>query len=203
MILDWPHCCNVRDLADLRAAHGRRIRAGALLRSDHHDRLTAAAIEAVRSSTVSRIVDLRRPRECERYPSPFARDAVYRQVSMLDDVLGYEPPPDSYAPMLDHNRRRIGAAFRAVAEAPPGGVVVHCHAGRDRTGVLVALLLTVAGVAPRDVADDYALTDGCCPAAMLNTLAHLEQRYDGITPYLIGAGVDAAHLDAVRARLLH
>jgi protein tyrosine/serine phosphatase len=41
--------------------------------------------------------------------------------------------------MLDHNRERIGTAFRAVAEAPPGRVVVHCRSGRDRTGVLVAL----------------------------------------------------------------
>ena len=40
--------------------------------------------------------------------------------------------------LLDHNKERVAAAFRAVAEAPPGGVLVHCHSGRDRTGVLVA-----------------------------------------------------------------
>jgi hypothetical protein len=202
VILDWPDCRNVRDLGGLTTVDGGRIRAGALLRSDDHDRLTVAAIEAVRGSAVSRIVDLRWAWECERYPSPFAGDSIYRHAPLLNDVLDYDPPPDTYGPMLDRNRPRIGAAFRAVGEAPPGGVVVHCRAGKDRTGVLVALLLTVAGVAPQEVADDYAVTDACSPAAMLNTLAHIERRYGGSVPYLIGVGVEPELLDAVRARLL-
>jgi len=201
-ILDWPDCRNVRDLGGLPAMDGRRIRARVLVRSDNHDRLTAASVRAVRGSAVSRIVDLRWARECAKSPSPFAEDLFYRHVPMLNDVLDYDPPPDTYAPMLDHNQRRVGAAFRAVAEAPPGCVVVHCHSGRDRTGVLVALLLTVAGVSARDVADDYALTDGCSATAMLNTLEHLEQRYGGTGMYLARTGVEPELLDAVRARLV-
>lgn len=202
MILDWPDCSNVRDLGGLTTVDQREVRPGALLRSDKHDLLTPVAIQAVRNSAVSRIVDLRWGWECERHPSPFARDSSYRHVPMLNDVRDYEPPPDTYGPMLDHNQRRIGAAFRAVAEAPPGCVVVHCHAGKDRTGVLVALLLTMAGVGPQEVADDYALTDGCSPSVMLNTLAHIERQHDGVASYLIGAGVELELLGAVRARLL-
>jgi len=199
---DWPDCRNARDVGGLLGADGRRVRAGALVRSDDHHRLTSAGVGAVRASGVARIVDLRWAWECQRYPSPFVGDAAYRNVPMLADVLPYEPPPDSYAPMLDHNRRRIASAFRAVAQAPPGGVVVHCRSGRDRTGVLVGLLLAVAGVGPAEIAADYARTDGCSPAAMLNTLAYAEQHYGGAKSYLIGGGIEAPLLDAVRTRLL-
>lgn len=76
-------------------------------------------------------MDLRWAWECAAGPSPFAGDDIYQHAPMLNDVLTYALPPDTYAPMLDHNRPRIGL-----------------------------LLLTVAGVAAQDVADDYALTGG-------------------------------------------
>ncbi|GHJ48027.1 protein-tyrosine-phosphatase [Catellatospora sp. TT07R-123] len=202
MILDWPDCVNARDVGGLPTVDGGRVRDGALLRSDRHDRMTEATVRAVRAAGVNRILDLRWSWECAEFPSPFAGDDRYRHTPLLNDVLDYVPPPDGYVPMLDHNQARIGAAFRAVAEAPPGAVLIHCHSGRDRTGVLVALLLRVAGVGEEDVAADYALTDRCAPAPMLKTLAHLEQRHGGAEAYLAGAGVTAAELDAVRARLL-
>jgi protein-tyrosine phosphatase len=198
----WPDCRNVRDVGGLVGADGRPVRAGALVRSDDHHHLTPMTVRAVRDSGVARIVDLRWAWECRQYPSPFAGDPVYRHVPMLADVLAYDPPPDTYAPMLDHNRERIAAAFSAVAQAPPGGVVVHCRSGRDRTGVLVGLLLAVAGVTPDDIAADYARTEGCSPLPMLNTLAHAEIRYGGAAPYLIGSGVEPQLVDAVRTRLL-
>ena len=201
MNLDWSGCRNVRDLGGLPTLDGRRIRAAALVRSDKHDHLTAAAIQAVRAGGIGCVLDLRWSRECEAHPSPFVDDAFYRHVPMLNDVLDYAPPPDTYAPMLDHNRQRIGAAFRAVADAPPGGVVVHCHAGKDRTGVLVALLLTVAGVGAHTIAEDYARTDACSAQTMLNTLAHLDRHYGGAASYLTEAGVAAEALSAVRDRL--
>jgi protein-tyrosine phosphatase len=200
--LDWRDCRNARDVGGLVGADGGRIRVGALVRSDDHHRLTPTTVRAVRASGVTRIVDLRWAWECRQYPSPFAADAVYRHVPMLVDVLPYDPPPDSYAPMLDHNRERIAAAFRSVAEAPPGGVVVHCRSGRDRTGVLVGLLLAVAGVSEVDIAADYARTEDCSPLPMRNTLAHAGRRYGGAASYLIGSGVEAQLLDAVRTRLL-
>ncbi|MFB9239222.1 tyrosine-protein phosphatase [Plantactinospora siamensis] len=201
MRLDWPDCRNARDLAGLPAGNGRRTRPGALLRSDDHHRLTPAAVAAIRSSGVALILDLRWARECADFPSPFAADPVYRHLSVLDDVLPYDPPADSYAPMLDHYRRRIADAVRMVAGAPPGGVLVHCTAGRDRTGVLVGVLLSTAGVAPADVAADYARTEGCSPLPMANSLRHLAQRYGGVESYLVGGGLDAAELSAVRDRL--
>ncbi len=201
MILDWPACRNARDLGGLPTLDGGRIRGGALLRSDHHAAMTPAAVAAVRAAGVSRIVDLRWPRELEQHPSPFAGDPVYVHVPLLMDEITYEFREDSYGALLDHNKQYVAAAFRAVAEAPPGGVVVHCHGGRDRTGVLVALALTVAGVGPEVVAEDYALTADSPAEIMLNTLVHAEQVYGGVEAYLRGIGVQQRHLDAVRDRL--
>ncbi|MFE7406181.1 tyrosine-protein phosphatase [Isoptericola sp. NPDC057559] len=202
MTLDWSGCRNARDLGGLPTADGRHIREGALVRSGSHDLLPETAAAAVRGGGVARIVDLRGRSECEERPSPFAGEPLYRHVPMVAEVLDYVPPPDTYAPMLDRHRHRIGAAFRAVAEAPSGAVVVHCQAGRDRTGVLVALLLSVARVAPGHVAEDYARTDGCDARTMLSTLAHLEERYAGAAAYLAGSGVDQGELEAVRRRLV-
>jgi protein-tyrosine phosphatase len=201
VILDWPACRNARDLGGLPTQDGGRIRGGALLRSDHHTGMTPASVEAVRAAGVSRIVDLRRPHELAQRPSPFAGDPTYTHVPLLPDVITYAYPDDSYGPLLDHNQERVAAAFRAVAEAPPGAVLVHCHSGRDRTGVLVALVLTVAGVGPEAVAEDYARTENSPAATMRNTLAHADRQYGGVEPYLRGIGVGRHHLDAVRERL--
>ncbi|GAA3334677.1 hypothetical protein GCM10020358_00030 [Amorphoplanes nipponensis] len=201
MILDWPACRNARDLGGLPTQDGGRIRAGALLRSDHHAGMSPAEVAAVRAAGVSRIVDLRRPRELAERPSPFAGDPIYAHVPLLMDEITYAVPEDSYAPLLEHNKEHVAAAFRAVAEAPPGGVLVHCHGGRDRTGTLVALALTVAGVGPEVVAEDYALTEQSPAAIMLNTLEQVERAYGGVEAYLRGIGVEQRHLDAVRERL--
>src|SRR5919108_83674 len=64
-----------------------------------------------------------------------------------------------YCAVLDIFRARVGAVVRAVAEAPEGGVLVHCFAGKDRTGIVVALALALTGVPRETIAADYALSD--------------------------------------------
>jgi protein tyrosine/serine phosphatase len=200
--LAWPDLRNARDLGGISTVDGGRIRERALIRPDNHGRLAAEGLAAIRSYGVSRIVDLRWEWEASKYPSPLAGDESYRLVPACFDPTGDEEiPPDSYRLMVDASRDRLAAAFIAIAEAPPGGVVVHCHAGRDRTGVVVALALHVAGASVEAIAADYSLSDDSAPEIMLNTFAHLDARYGGVADYLVGSGVAPAHLAAVRARL--
>jgi protein-tyrosine phosphatase len=200
--LNWPDLRNARDLGGVLTAGGGRICERALIRTDNHGRLDADGLVAIRSYGVSRIVDLRWEWEASKYPSPLAGDESYRLLPACFDLTGNEEiPPDSYRLMVDGSWDRLAAAFTAIAEAPAGGVVVHCHAGRDRTGLVVALALHVAGASLESIAADYALSDNSRPAMIVNTFTHLETRYGGVADYLIDSGVAPAHLAAVRARL--
>jgi protein-tyrosine phosphatase len=200
--LRWPDLCNARDLGGIATTGGGQIREHSLVRTDNHERLEPAGLTAMRSYGVSRIIDLRWAWEASKYPSPLAADERYRLVPACFDPTGDEDiPSDSYRLMVDASKDRLAAALAAIAEAPPGAVVLHCHAGRDRTGLVVALALRLAGASVDSIAADYALSEGSTPATMVNTLAHLEAEYGGVAKYLIGSGVTPAQLAAVRARL--
>jgi protein-tyrosine phosphatase len=200
--LRWPDLRNARDLGGLPAG-GSRIRDRALVRTDNHGRLDAVGIAALDAYGVSRVVDLRWDWEAARYRSPLADDPRYHlRPACVEDEPGTEYPTDSYRHLVDQSRTLLGAAVVAVAEAPPGAVVVHCHAGRDRTGVVVALVLAVAGVPHEAIAADYARTPDSPHLMITNTLAHVDAVYGGVEPYLLGGGATPAQLDAVRARLV-
>lgn len=104
--------------------------------------------------------------------------------------------------MMDTSGKNMVAALASIAEAPPGGVVVHCHAGRDRTGVVVALALHLAGASTESIAADYVLTEDCPPATIVNTLAHLASAYGSVGDYLLGSGMTPAQMAVLRSRLV-
>ena len=200
--LRWPDLRNARDLGGIPTVDGGQIRERALVRTDNHDRLDAAGLAAIRSYGVSRILDLRWEWEASKYPSPLVGDESYRLVPACSNMTGDEEVPlDSYRLMVDASRDRLAAVIAEIAVAPPGAIVVHCHAGRDRTGLVVALALHVAGVSVESIAADYALTDDASQAVMLETFAHFNARYGGTANYLVGSGVAPARLAAIRARL--
>lgn len=229
MHLTWPECLNVRDLGGMPTTSGHITRTGALIRSDNMDRLTPAGIEAVRAAGISRIVDVRSSWECERYPSPFIDDPIWRNTPLADPDTPDEPERslvDQYITLLDHNSHRFAAAVAEIADAPAGCVVVHCHAGKDRTGIVVALALSLARVRPLTLAADYATVGDSQldvatlvgtttsdtatlpelqppqPATMLATLSHLSDRYGSVEDYLRSGGLTAHQASAARTRLL-
>lgn len=226
--LIWPDCLNVRDLGGLPTNDGPPIRNGALIRSDNLDRLTSDGVAAVRAAGVSRIVDVRSAWECERYPSPFSADPVWRNAPLSDPDSAGDPELDlttQYTMLLDQNPGRIAAAVAQIADAPVGCVLVHCHAGKDRTGIVVALALSLAGVPPDVIAADYATIGDSTidvralvaadpaeadalpelraprPETMLATLTHLADRYGDVEAYLASGGLSRARARTVRARL--
>jgi protein tyrosine/serine phosphatase len=203
-----------------------------LIRSDNLSRLTDAGVAAVREASVSRIIDVRTRPECDGDPSPFATDPVYRNMPLYEPDDPYDPTlslEQTYMAMLDLHPELFAAAVGAIADAPTGAVVVHCHAGKDRSGNVIALALSVAGVPDRSVAADYALLDDrmrvhfteqlaliddpdersqlaesftARPETMLAVLRYLEDHYGGTEGYLRQGGLDDDQLYNLRARLV-
>jgi len=135
----------------------------------------------------------------------------------------------TYVRMTELLAPNFGRAVQTVAAAPEGGVVVHCFAGKDRTGLTCAMLLRTVGVSIEDIADDYTLSEdnirplidpwadaapddeeralrlriGSSPRqVMVDTLTELERRHGDIAGYLREAGAGPQTLDRLRARLL-
>jgi protein-tyrosine phosphatase len=168
--LDWDGCYNVRDLGGLPTVDGRTTRPGALIRADAPSGLTEAGWRAVCDYGVSTIVDLmetheRRP---DAAPRPAGLTEIHVPIDGTDDEEFWAPLRANghwgtvlyYSPFLERFPDRIAAAVRAFADAPAGGVMLHCGRGRDRTGLVSMVLLSLAGVGVADIVEDYRASDG-------------------------------------------
>jgi protein-tyrosine phosphatase len=248
----WEGFYNARDLGGLPTVTGALTRFGRLIRSADPRFITAAGWEAARDAGFGVVIDLRNPDEVEpgstsaatlgagTFAVPAARATAVRPAGIatilvpLDDIEdlalwhrlngeGLNGTPLYYRPFLEAKPERVAAALTAIARAP-GGVIFHCGAGRDRTGLISLLLLSLAGVAPEAIVADYELTFG--QLAPLNAALGLEQgEFDvrgylksrgttvsgaitsllrdlDVTEYLGDAGVSGDDIDALRRRLL-
>jgi protein-tyrosine phosphatase len=248
--LAWEGLFNARDLGGLPTAGGGRIRWGALVRSDLLPRLTPAGQQALVDHGVRILIDVRFPEEVaqdwDAYPFQSVATGEDRPIYLnVPFNTGREPNrraeiKAAYAAAqsreelnrvdIDANQTGIAAIATAIARAPDGGVLVHCHGGKDRTGVIVALLLSLVGVTDDVIADDYALTNAnlapiiaewldrmssepaererlvrlATPSreAMLDTLLHVRTRYGGAESYLRNGGVVHDDIERLKDRLV-
>ncbi|HEV3463817.1 MAG TPA: tyrosine-protein phosphatase [Actinomycetes bacterium] len=238
-LLEWEGCLNARDLGGYETEDGRETRWGTVVRSDSPAALTEAGRAALAGYGVRAIVDLRLPAELADDPNPFAEPGdhgiTYTNVSFIDPAAA---PPDAvstlaedYLQMLDRYRQGVAEAMAAIARAPEGAVLIHCAAGKDRTGLISALLLGLVDVPADTIAADYAMTAELlrprerrwlesllpeeraereamlaryAPTAevMLAVLEGLEERYGGVEPYLRSTGLSQDDLDRLRDRLV-
>ena len=230
----WDGCANVRDLGGMRTQDGYETCPRAVIRADGLDRLTARGWSALVAYGVRTVIDLRN--EDERGPDAAPRPDELRTIHLpLDGVEDREfwdvwergpqyGTPLYYAPHLARLPHLSARVIVAIAQAPAGGVVIHCGEGRDRTGQISMLLLALVGVAGADIADDYMLSHErlrVCyrdrgevdQAVAIET--HLGERGTGtrevvlttlagldIESVLLGGGLERSHIEAVRARLL-
>jgi protein-tyrosine phosphatase len=242
--LVWDGCVNVRDLGGHLTEDGHETRFGAIVRADSVRQLTDAGWDALTDHGVTAIVDLRLHSElAEDPPREVGIDVVHVPVMPeLDsehwveiDAIGDAAPDYTaateavYLEFLERFRETFVRAVVAVAHAPAGTVVVHCQGGKDRTGLLVALMLRVAGVPIEEIAADYALSGdnlhesslrwiaeaedeterarrkriAVSPAeAMVGVLTEIERRYGSVGQYLKAGGATDTGLELVRGRLL-
>jgi protein-tyrosine phosphatase len=240
--LHWDGCVNARDLGGLPTGDGGETRRGVVARSDSTRRLSDAGWQALVDHGVRTVVDLRWHEELAADPahelpielvhiSLFGeRDDVYwaeleQRLARWSDRVDISR--EANLDLLERFHGQFVAAVTAVAQAG-SGVVIHCAAGKDRTGLLAALLLRLAGVGIGDVADDYAESNGNLDAlteawraeapdeeerarrlelhgtpreSMVAVLHELERRYGGVREYLLAGGASPDDLDRIVTRL--
>ena len=231
---------NVRDLGGYGRADGTTTRWRSVLRADGLQGLTGADVALLLDLGLVTVVDLRSNVELERDPSAFARHASvdYRHVPLFDSLAPVDQMFAStagfglaarYASAADICGPALATVARTVAEAGEGVVLFNCTAGKDRTGIVAAMLLSLAGVADDEIVADYALTAtiaaplmdrlrqaalrrglsetaaatllGSEPDTMRAFLGHVAGRHGGFAAYLADAGVSAGHLDRLTRRL--
>ncbi|MDQ6857160.1 MAG: tyrosine-protein phosphatase, partial [Candidatus Dormibacteraeota bacterium] len=156
---------NLRDLGGLPIrGGGDTTRFGRLLRSDSPHHLDESGVRALADAGVSTVVDLRTASERADRPNLLVSveeiQCIHAPIFTDDTEFPGEltTATDVYTWWLRDLGTGIKAAMTAIAEAPSAPVLVHCHAGKDRTGVVVALALLLAGVDAGAIADDYALS---------------------------------------------
>jgi protein-tyrosine phosphatase len=225
--LRLPGTRNLRDVGGYPAANGRVTRWRTLLRADALDALPASSQDALLALGLRTVVDLRWPHELVESPSVFRgrSDVRYRSIPLLED----DPTPliglaATYRLILDERGAQLAEVARALLR--PGGLpaVVGCAAGKDRTGVTVALLLSAVGVPDDVIVVDYVLTRvafsdpqpgdphlvdwradpidlECPPEHMEAMLDHLSVRHGGAQGFLRRNGLERSELDLLVERL--
>jgi protein-tyrosine phosphatase len=236
----------VRELGGLPTAEGGETRSGSIVRADSVQQLSESGWQALVDHGIRTVIDLRGDHEREEDPPaelpvevvhvPFmeASEAEWEEIAEEIEAAAAAAPDvststrDVYLIFLERFRDNVAAAVKAVARAPEGGIVIHCVGGKDRTGLLAAFLLHLAGVPDDEIAADYALSEerllprheawfeaaeseeelerlqriAQTPAAsMVGVFAELERRHGGIEGYLRASGVTDEELEAARARL--
>lgn len=227
-----PAPVNFRDVAGLRTDDGRTVRPGVLYRSE-------APLpgdmppDAVPSWPARTVIDLRSTQERDAaHPLEGARTRVHRMplgLALAPDaslrhtrVRDLEPP---YVQLAVDAAARIAEIVTTVANGP-APTLVHCAAGKDRTGIVVGILLRAIGVRRADVLADYRRTRdnlpllwprleraglylpddpvllSVAPHALTSVLDHVEQHPGGVAGWLSGAGAAPDLTDRLRARLL-
>ncbi|TDC96230.1 tyrosine-protein phosphatase [Saccharopolyspora aridisoli] len=165
-VLDLDGLLNARDLGGLPAGGGR-TRWGAVVRAEHPAGLTEAGWEGLWQHGVRTIIDLTSPDEDETDRAPRPADLTTVRIP-LDDMSdtgfwdrwggAFSCTPLYYEPFLDRYPRLVAEVVGAVVHAEPGGVLVHCGGGRERTGLVTLVLLASLGVDAQDIAEDYAIS---------------------------------------------
>jgi protein-tyrosine phosphatase len=161
--LSWDGFLNVRDLGGLPLGAGGETAWGRVARSEAPSFLTERGWRELREHGVRTLVDLRCPTEgvyetrngVRRLGQPIFHQDDPAFAALVRDI---RDTGVFYRALVGFSHEAIARAVAAVADAPPGGVLVHCHHGRDRTGIVAALLLALAGVRPDSIAEDYVAT---------------------------------------------
>lgn len=232
---------NIRDLGGYQSAQGKTIAWRRFLRADSLHRLAEGEADRLHAYGLRKVIDLRTPSELANAPNPFAGHphVAFSNVPLFDDLSpealsrtrqpGDDPLVAFYMAAIDTRGPAICTVLREIAGVEQGAVLFNCTAGKDRTGIIAALLLGIADVPHAQIVEDYTLTAALIPdlveeflalsrarggdtesyakllespgPTMLSTLAQIEAKFGSVPEYLTQIGLPAEDLETLRARL--
>jgi protein-tyrosine phosphatase len=231
---------NFRDLGGYPTVDGRVTRWGRLFRSDTLHELTDADLDMLREVGLASVIDLRTSAELERTGRGLLASEPVRHVhlpvvqeggsSQGAPTEAQEDLPSRYLWYLEVGRDNLVTALSMVGEPISYPLVFHCAAGKDRTGVLAALVLDIVGVERSSIVEDYVLTASRMDlilsrvrgtpdaearlaempqfllraeaATMEAFLDGLYESHGGARAWALASGVSAASLDAMSTLLV-
>jgi protein-tyrosine phosphatase len=232
-LLDFPALLNVRELGGYPTTDGAQTRWRSLLRADDLAQLNEQGVAALGDYGVATILDLRWPEEAARLPSPVPASLPqlrYQRISLLTHtedewrLRSRDAAKELWkCAVLEHVRSELRHVLTFIAQAPPEPLLFHCVAGKDRTGLIAALLLALADATPAAIAQDYAMSEqnlregylkryaDTDPARILDALrcpeegAHNMLRFlenaGGVRSYLAQIGLSPQEIARLRLRL--
>jgi len=229
---------NFRDLGGYATDDGYRTRWRLLFRADGLSELTAPDLDVLREIGIRTVVDLRSWDEVEQNRFDIEAHPVafhhFPFVTTLPDPEDFQRMPGffpaQYVQMLEEAAHQIVAALSALAAPDALPAVFHCAAGKDRTGLLSAVVLSLLGVPDETVVADYALSGAAMarlrekvtakypermsaiadadivfsadPDNMVALFAHVHERYGSLSDYATAVGVPDDLIARLRASLL-
>lgn len=228
---------NIRDIGGYKTLNNGYTRWGTLFRADSLHQLTPESQKALLEFGIKTFIDLRQPYEVKNSPNVFATvpHVKYLNIPLLGEEDGYSIAKLSQTLLevncriLDRCQRSIQSILTAIiTDQKP--VLIHCTIGKDRTGIIIALLLSMAKVSKAIIAEDYALskqflaplveewmreaavagTDisrlrlmlDAQPETMLDTLYYLDWQYGGAVNYLRTIGLSEEQISELGTLLI-
>lgn len=211
---------NVRDVGGYPTTTGRTTRWRTLLRSDELTGIPAHTRQSLLDLGLRQVIDLRWPEELERAPNAFEGSPAVRYTSiplLRDDPTPHAGLQGMYLHVFDVRSAQLAQVARALLAHDGLPAVIGCAAGKDRTGVSIAMLLDLVGVPADVIVADYALSAAYFaeprtvidaadwrhppllvdspPEFMAAALEHLDREHGGARALLRGQGITDTELD--------
>jgi protein-tyrosine phosphatase len=217
--IELPGCSNLRDLGGYRTRSGVAVAWNRLYRGGELSRLSPeVAGYLVHDLGIRRIIDLRAVEEIGDRRCPLPEPCQSVNVPLLTSIRSHWVEPSDQRPeatasryleMLEQGLPSIGRILKLLVTPPWRPTLLHCAAGRDRTGIVIALILDLLDVPEEVVAADYALSDGAIEdgaraqaETIHNFLKLLRGRHTSTRKLLLRAGVSPGCVEQLRHLLL-
>lgn len=227
---NFKNVYNCRDIGGYFTDKNQVVKHHVFLRADNLTGLSESEIEFLKEEGLESVIDLRHQNEIDQDPDPFVghKDIHYHNIALLDQAqftledLNQIKLSDLYIQIAE-NARFVKHVFETLA-LYKGAVLYHCSAGKDRTGVITALLFKLVGVAnvdivtnyevsftylvpkyvnaDRNVSDVYAELFASKPETVVTFLQYLDAKYPNIYDYFLSKDISLETLDAIKHKML-